>query len=647
MGLDYSGIPEFSRDRDLFISSLSDNLLSSAIEEDSRDSIEDRIFDDLARTYLKGEALKEALGDMGKAGFIPVEDMSKVIASIQRVNPDADNYNVITFGLFKEACEFLQDRSTSLNEEFLDTYNIIDPDLQAQTITSVHKNTVKDSGDDWISDFLLAGSAVAGIMLTGYLNDFFTTNAPKTTSPDNEVKQWGAQGAIIAVALLIELGITYAEMLSKFGDSNTVDSETLNSFKDLEHDPVGRAEILNDAGYDYDALRKNQAFDDYNAIKNYSIEYIKRQKEQYKYQHWISWLSVVSSQGIVKHGLAMAPVFSEKWSSFSEGSKSSSDASASDSDVFDLAKDKVVSKFNNGLKSYLSSVLSSFNKSYDDTYAAYNFQIDERVLCCMIYFLGPIDVSMLKSITKILKLSLIRFNLDFRQLLAFMIDSTLTSVLNMATSYASKLISEIHNLVNQTFYSLPGNDLEAILKLCIGIDWLLKIIDDALAFIVTMVQDMLDSLKLTIQAIAGKSEALASSVAENRAVATIISMLDSIIQNVDHANAVCQTKVDDKDLPSIDPYKAADAAITFIAVELPTLFPVMAMSEDNSRKYFSDVAGFETKSLGLPVPGTDSQGKLLRPLQFSDPVTDCASQSMASESIILGRKLSELFKAIQ
>ena len=157
MGLDYSGIPEFSRDRDLFISSLSDNLLSSAIEEDSRDSIEDRIFDDVARTYLKGEALKEALGNMDQAGFIPVESMSKVISSIQRVNPDADSYDVITFGLFKEACEFLHSRSTSMNEEFLGAYNIIDPDLQAQTITSVHKSTTKDSGDDWISDFLIGG----------------------------------------------------------------------------------------------------------------------------------------------------------------------------------------------------------------------------------------------------------------------------------------------------------------------------------------------------------------------------------------------------------------------------------------------------------------------------------------------------------
>jgi methyl-accepting chemotaxis protein len=645
MGLDYNGIPEFSRKRDLFISSIDGNLLSSIIEEDTRDKIEDRIFDDLARTYLKGEALKEALGDMDKAGFIPVEARSKVISSIQRINPDADNYNVITFGLFKEACEFLHSRSTSLNEDFLGTYTIIDPDLQGETITSVHKNTTKDSGDDWISDFLLAGSAVAGIMLTGYLSDFFTSNAPKATAPDNEVKQWGAQGVIIAVALLIELGITYAEMLSKFGDSNTVDLETLNSFAALEHDPVGRAEILNDAGYDYDALRKNQTFDDYNAIKNYSIEYIKRQKEQYKYHHWISYISVVSSQGIVKHGLAMAPVFSEKWANFSNESESSSSGSVSDSDAFDLAKDKVVSNFNNGLKDYLSSVISSVNKSYDATYVAYNFQIDERALCCMIYFLGPIDISMLKSIVKILTLSQLRFDIDFNQLLSFMIEGTLTSILNMATSYVSKIISEIHSLIMETFYSLPGNDLEAILKICIGMEWLLKIIDDAFAFLVDMVQDILDNLKLTIQAISGKSELAASFFVENRAIATILSMLNSVIENIDHANAVCLTKVADEDLPSINNNDAADAAIHFIAIELPNLFPVMSMNQENSRKYFSNVEGFETRSLGLPVPGTDSEGKILRPLEFSDPVTDCASQSMASESIALGRKLSELFKA--
>lgn len=646
MGLDYNGIPEFTRDRDLFITSVNDNLLSTTPEEDTRASIQDRIFDDLARTFLKGEALKEALGDMDKAGFIPVEVKSKVISSIQRINPDADSYNVITFGLFKEACEFLHSRSTSLDEDFLGTYTIIDPDLQAQTVTSVHKNTTKDSGDDWISDFLLAGSAVAGIMLTGYLSDFFTSNAPKTTAPDNEVKQWGAQGVIIAVALLIELGVTYAEMLSKFGDSNTVDLETLNSFADLEHDPVGRNKILSDAGYDYEALRKNQKFDDYNAIKNYSIEYIKRQQEQQKYQHWISWLNVVSSQGIVKHGLAMAPVFSEKWANFTSDSSVDPSTLTEDADLFELAEDKAISKFNNGLKSYLSSVVSVNNEMYNSTYATYNFQLDERVLCCMIYFLGPLDVEMLKTLLKVLRLASFRFSLDFRQLLAFMLDSTLTPMLNMAASYASKLVSELSDLILKTFFSLPENDLEAMFKLCIGIDWLFKIIDDLLVYIITAIEEMLSQLRLTIKAIVGKSIALDSIVVESRSALVIASMIDSIITKVDHANEVCQTKVDDKDLPNIDPHEAADMALGFIAVELPSLFPVLNMSEENSRKYFSNVPGFETKSLGLPVPGTDSEGKLLRPLEFSDPLTDCANNSVASESIALGRKLSELFKAI-
>lgn len=642
MGLDYNGIPEFSRDRNLFISSVDDNLLSDLLEESGKDSIEDRIFDDIARVYLKGEALKEALGEMGKAGFIPVESMSKVISSIQRVNSDADNYNVITFGLFKEACEFLHSRSTSLNEEFLGTYNIIDPDLQGQTITSVHKN-VTHSGDDWISDFLSAGSAVAGIMLTGFMNDLFTSVSPRVTEPANEMKQWGAQGIVITVALLIELGITYAQMLDKFKDSNSIDIETLNSFKEMEHDPVGRAEILKAAGYDYDALKKNQAFDDYTCIKNYALEYIKRQEEQQKFQHWISWISVVSNQGLVKHGLAMAPVFSEKWASFSSDSVLST--GSDETDPFEAAKDKVVSNFNNGLKSYLSSLHSNSSDMYDETYAAFNFQLDERILCCMIYFLGPLDSSALESISKVLKISLIRFNVDLKQLAAFMIDNTLTSILNMAATYSSKLISEISDEILSTFFSLPKNDFDAMIKLCSGIDILFKIFDDAIGSIVAMIEDMLAQLRLSIQAISGKSGALASTVAEQRAVITIISMIDSIATKLDHANEVCHSNLSDEEIPSINNYDAADAAINFVALELPKLFPVMQMSEENSRKYFRDVSGFETKILELAVPGTNSEGKLRRPLEFSDPVTDCSSQSMASESIVLGRKLSQLFKA--
>lgn len=638
MGLDYSGIPSFSRERDLFLKSITRDALEPFVEEDTEAPIEDRLFDDVARTFLKGEALKEALGDMDKAGFIPVEPLSKVIASLQRLDPKSEDYTVITFGMFKEACEYLHDSSTNLNEEFLGTFNVIDPNLQDSTITTTHKSSTNDGGD-WISAFLIGGSAIAGLMIAGYLNDLYISAVGKATAPDNEFKQWGAQGLFVAVALLIELGVTYLAILEQYKDSSSVSQEVKDAFKDLDKDPAKRKVLLDDAGYNYDALLKNQKHNDYNAVKEYSIEYIKRQQDQSKYHHWVSWMSVVSNQGMLKHSLAMAPTFSKKWYDFSENKEEDEDS------TLEQAADKTISTFNNGLKSYISSLLSLSNDTYDNLYATFNFQLDERILCCMLYFLGPLDTSTLKLISKILKLMLLRVNIDIGQLLAFLLDETLTSILNMAATYASKLISEIYENIMKIFFSLPENDLMAILKLCIGIDWLFKIIDILLREIIDFVDTLLDQLRSCIQLISGKTKGMSSSIADNRVILTIASMLDTISAKIEEANAICAVKTEDKDLPFIDNYSAADAAIEFVSIEMPKLFPVMKMSEENSRKYFRNISGFNTSMLDIEIPGTDSLGKQKRPLAFSDPVTDCANESNASESIALGRKLAELFKA--
>lgn len=644
MGLDYNGIPKFSRERDLFLNRLDNRDISSFIDEEDKSTFEDRIFDDVARTYLKGEALKEALGEMLKAGFIPVEPTSKVVASLQRLDPAADNYTTITFGMFKEACEYLHGTSTKLNEDFLGSYAVIDPELQDKEIISTHTSSTND-GSDWISAFIAGGSAIAGIMLAGYMADLFNVSVPRATAPSNEVKQWGAQGLLVGVALLIELGLTYLAIQEEFSNSNTLGKEVKDAFSDLDKDPAKRKELLTEAGYDYDLLRKNQEHNDYNAVKNYSIEYIKSLKDQSKYHHWVSYISVISNQGMVKHALAMAPTFSDKWSRFAQDS---SEVGLSPEDVeFDAlkeAEERTKTTFNNGLKSYISSLVSTTNDTYNNMYAAFNFQLDERVLCCMIYFLGPLESDVFAQMSDILKLFLLRFNIDFNQLLAFLLDETLTSILNIAATYTSKLISEISEQIMDVFFRLPKGDLEAMLKLCIGIDILYRIVDAALRALVEAIEEVFVQLRYAIQMISGKTKAMSFWIAEQRTALTISSMLASIAHKLEEANQICATKTEDKDLPFINNFGAAEAAIEFVSIEMPDLFPVMKMSEENSRKYFRNVPGFQLPSMNIEVPGTDSTGKQLRPLAFSDPVTDCANESNASESIALGRKFAELFK---
>ncbi|RMG66893.1 MAG: hypothetical protein D6710_11970, partial [Nitrospirae bacterium] len=86
MSLDYSASRDFRRDRELFVQSIDPNKISSFIDEaPEQQPVEDQVFDSIAKTFLKGEALLEGLGAMGSAMFIPVESDSKVITSIQRL----------------------------------------------------------------------------------------------------------------------------------------------------------------------------------------------------------------------------------------------------------------------------------------------------------------------------------------------------------------------------------------------------------------------------------------------------------------------------------------------------------------------------------------------------------------------------------
>jgi len=645
MSLDYDGIPRFKRERDLFLERISPNAVNDFLDQDVRiEDEEDAVFDDIARVFLKGDALIKGLGAMNPLAFIPVEAESPVVNSLQRVFPDKGDFTVITFGEFKEACEFIVGRMGAINEEYLRNFNIIDPKLEGTSVTTTHKG-VERSGDDWVTEFLLASTAFAGLMIGGFVQDVFGTIIPRATGPANEPKQFFAQGIGVGLALLIEIGVNFAALKLLFSGTNTLDGDIESQFGELAENPAKRKEVLEGAGYDYAALRRNQRYDDYKAIKTYCLNYIARTStQQLNYDHWIGWLQVLENHQIVRGAFALAPNFSRKWRKFQTTAQTTVTGSLVEddelSDVFD--EEAIKSALNTGLRSYLSSILTLSNEAYNNQFDAFILKIDERLLCCLMYFLGPMDADTLRTISNLLKLATFRINLNLIDLLTFLSESVLTAILNMMASYVSQIIDKIVKKIFDLFFGIPETDIQAAIQLCAGIDILFKIFELSLDTVLDFLGNIVQNLNSLIQQSHSKQTLGASIYVERRLVHTIVALIDAIIAKLDRAKDICRLPEDGSPVEVIDD-RAAEAALDFVVNELPALFPVLEVSEDVRRKHFRNTGGFVTKNLGIEIPGTDDSGRS-EDIDIDQKVVDCAQQSPASKSVQLAQQIVNQFK---
>ena len=209
MDLDYNGIPEpeFKRElRDKLNLLASDAVvLTEPVTEDEATEA----FNEIAKAFIKGNKLKAALSNLNPAAFIPVEEGASVRSSLDRLGEDP---NIITFGLFKTAVEFLNSSGDAIDENFLISIDNVDLHIASKKVTAAHKN-ITDTDNDWLTDFLVNAAPLAGATIAGYLNDLAFSRDTKTPVPDGEnagtqPKLYHLQGIGAGIALLIEIGVT-------------------------------------------------------------------------------------------------------------------------------------------------------------------------------------------------------------------------------------------------------------------------------------------------------------------------------------------------------------------------------------------------------------------------------------------------------
>ena len=649
--LDYSGIPEQDfrrelRDR-LGLLAKDTTILSEPVAEDEATGV----FNSIARTVIKGDKLKTAIANMNPAGFIPVEEGASITAALARRGEKTDR---ITFGLYKTACDFINGRSTSLDEAFLINMNILDPARASTEVVSRHRG-ITDSSSDWLSEFLIKLSPLAGLMIAGYLNDLAMSRFGKAPTPDGpnsgmQPTSYHMQGMPAGIALLIEAGVTLVGMAILMEPSN--DSPEANAvaemYSELEHDSNRRQVILEEAGYDYEALKKNKSYDDYMAIKQYALEYISHQVTSIQFDHWIAYANVADNQSFLNSTLAMAPMYSRRWRAYHITENESVlklDYEIEDPEILEELEAAVASGLNRGLRDLFGSLLSVSNDHYNKTLQVYSMQIDERLLCCILWFVGPLDLEFLKKISNILHVLGARVTVNWKSLLSALGEGTARAVANMIMSYIGMLIEKVFNDVLKSMFKIPGNDWSVALKKCLGLDILFKLLESAWLLIFKEVQKLLNKLKSMIADLKSKSDFSIEIVAERRWLITLSGLIRAVVDRLEQAQDVCDIKPDENEDPEAANERAAEAAVEFVMIHLDNSnYPVIDVPEDVRRKFFRNVPAFETKLLKLPVPGLNQAGQS-EVLSTADKVSECGENGRALEGIAIGKKIADIINS--
>jgi len=640
MSLDYKGVPEFNRDRELFLSSIDKNAVSTFIDKqtDTRTTA-DQAFDDITKLYLKGEALKTALGQMDPAGFIPVEDGASVVASIQRLYPGNDSYQVITFGMFKTACETIDNRQSALDEDYLSKFSFIDPKIESSSITTTTKS-VNSKASDWISCYLERLSPFAGLLIAGKMADLSFLISPQldinSEGGTGAFKSWGAQGAPVAIALMIELGYSLHEYNQTFKNHSNIPSEVHDAMARLHNDPSERKKILNAAGFDYEALQANQKFNDSKAIKDYAIAYIGRNQDNLNYHHWLAYLQVVQTQFIVRGTAAMAPTFSNKWRKFYKFQNTSVvntvDTVIDNVDELDIA-------ISSSLLSYLGDLNRQLNDSYNKTYQSFAFQVDPKLICCLVWFLGPMDLESLKKLSQVLKIATTGASFDLLAMFTDIGENVMINLINTMCHYLCIVLDKVIRGFSKSFFNIPSEDLINFERYCLGINLITNSFRFAASFVVNYIDQILSYMRSVTYKLASRQHKLAKSNATTRALMTLSSFIDHVIINIESVQPLCQNLGTSAVLTND---QIADQTFIFVSDTLPKLFPVLKMAETDRRKHFSDLQSFDIPELGIEVPGTNETGASV---VYNKVIpTECGSENSASKNIELGKLFAKQIK---
>lgn len=385
MSLEYNGKPSFSRKRKLIETERPvENTQIPPIQEDRSVTV-DQAFVNVAKSYLKGKVVKEALSKMDPAQWIPIEDTGVESAAAIRISEEqSKNGTIITYSMFQSCVDYIIDNRKNISGEILSGTIPATVSKQIEQYSSSNSGGLKVFNPliEWVKDNGVACSLLAAITISPWVTEFYALSAEEASSKTVHISK-----VVLAICILLEIGAKYDSIIAIFKNASLSVPGLESEVDRLSRSRKTRRDLLAEFDIDLDEFTQFNKSNDCQLIVNYVNKYYARYgglqfKDGYlTIDHWLGYLQVAQANQLLKTTINNAAHFSPKFRTILDKAGSiPPDANT---------------KFSGGTSRPLGITISIINSTarytndmYDDIVNALSYYLDDKALCCLVQIFG-------------------------------------------------------------------------------------------------------------------------------------------------------------------------------------------------------------------------------------------------------------------
>jgi len=588
MPFDYNGRKPFERDRKLEENQLEqfkDRIVSNAFGQvDQRTEATDKLFSDLAKTYIKGNKLLTALSKMDPAQFIPIEEFSDATrASALRLNTEESKKGtIITYSLYQKAVSIILEKKWEIRGTVI---NMRLPASLTQTDYETTQKLSNSKSNNMLKEFISQNGIISTIIGMLTLSPFQTVIFQALGVEE------GAKGIQIAqipagLALFLELGIKAERIIDMLKAAKISTPIVEGQLELLSKSEEARRAAFSTIGMNYDDFKKSQEFKDSETIVNYVSEYYTRYggldkpNGHLSIDHWIAYLNVAQNQQGIRGSLNTSHIFSPKFGSIKE---QYTKEKPEKENIFTEQNRKHSNIFAN-LAGTINTLNSSSSSMYDEIANSFSYFLTDQQMCCLVQVFGAIgNPDMLLTVASLLRL--------LASSLGGEIAAIQNAILRLMANLAQDALFEIAANINKLYYKIAHKITKAFtvdfenLPACNGMFTLAWALLQSVNTIFDQFNSLIRELSSIINSMGNGGGLKWEVAADRRHLLGIARILEVLAQRLDMANA-CEIASPRTSINNqiTDTSPEFDQAIFTILGSIP---PILPLSKEDKEKYFN------------------------------------------------------------
>lgn len=611
MAIERNRKPQLSRKRKLSeepVEHFSNKILNPDII-DQRQKDTDQVYTNLAKSYLKGKVVREAISKMNPAQWIPIEENdTNTAASARRLfEEESKNGTIITFNMFQQCVDSLLNQKKKISGSY---FSGSIPGVlinQTDNVRAFSKSN-KDKFNpliEWLKDNGIAVSIIAAITLSPWFDQFYALSAEESGA-----KVYHTSKVIIGIVILLELGAKAQQILEVLKQSKIKTPEIENQVAEYAESSYKRASALKDFGIDAEEFREYVKSDDYKVVVNYTKDYYARYGGLDKpngyltIDHWLSYLQTAQLTEFVGQALNTSVHFSPKFREIYKNVNYITDEEFSSS-IFSLSK-KNKSTSNNKVSipiaggiGVMDSVAKKSSDFFDNIVDSLSYYLSDRALCCLVQIFGKVgNTDLMISIASICRILAMDFGIYlsllfniFTRFLADILQALLFKILTLLNMFYEKIASKITE-----WFSYDSERFSA----CVGMFTLGWVILHAVRVLFEKMKQIIKDIYTIIGEFGagfGSRKDWSYSV-ERRYLIGVARILELMASKLSLANSCYNASKINK--------SRKDVTVPEIEFDNPALLeilketePIISISEENKKKFFSKSTPKKTENLRI------------------------------------------------